>query len=157
MNKFKASFRFYEKAAPYPGFCLRCGTGERLWQLGEIRGTTMAAYYCDPCLVETAEYSGMVQKHVYENETAELKNKVNELEAQLGAAPKLLKELSENVNSILGEFVTTLASVASSSSAAGPKGNKANTGSVKAKSGSAAEAGQGKVEGAEPGSEPAGE
>lgn len=157
MDKFKASFRFYEKAAPFPGYCFRCGTSDKLWHLGEVRGTNMAAFYCDGCLCELARYTGMVDKHIHENATSELTNKVEQLEAQLSAAPKLLKELSNNVNSILGEFVTSLAGVASSSGTSGAKGNKASTRSTKADAGASSEAGEGASESAEPSVESAGE
>lgn len=156
MDKFKASFRFYEGAAPFPGTCLRCGTTSKLWHLGEIPATNMAAYYCDRCLVEIAMFTGMVQKNTYESETAELTNEIKSLEAQLAAAPQLLKELSANVNNILGDFVTTLAGIASNNLPASGKGNKANTGGTKGKSGSTAEAGQGKSEGSEPSTQSSG-
>jgi hypothetical protein len=153
MNKFKATFRFYEGAAPFPGTCLRCGTTNKLWHLGEIPATNMACYYCDRCLVEIAMFTGMVRKEDYDSETTKLEETVTDLEAQLSSAPLLLKELSENVNNILSDFVTSLASVASNDLSTSGKSDKADTGSVEGKHGATAEAGQGKSKGTKPSSE----
>lgn len=152
MDKFKASFRFYDKAAPYPGMCLRCGTSDKLWQLGEIRGTNMAAYYCDGCLVELALYSGMVTGTSYAELNSAKQTKIDELQAQVDAAPKLLKELSHNVNGILSEFAIALADVASSAVSSNSKTGKTDAGIAEADNGATAEAGQGKKPSAKSGS-----
>lgn len=157
MDKFKASFRFYDKAAPYPGFCLRCSATEKLWHLGEIRGTNMAAYYCDDCLVEIAMFSGMVTGKSYAELNSVKTQQIDELTAQVEAAPKLLKELSHNVNSILSEFAIALADVASSSVPSNSKASKANAGVAEADDGVAAEAGQGKKQSSKPSTESASE
>jgi hypothetical protein len=109
MNKFKASFRFYEGAAPFPGTCLRCGTTSKLWQLGEIPATNMACYYCDRCLVEIASFAGMVTGESFAVLNEVKTERIDMLEAQLSAAPVLLKELSNNVNSILSDFAASMA------------------------------------------------
>ena len=156
MDKFKASFRFYEKAAPYPGMCLRCGTSDKLWQLGEIRGTTMAAYYCDGCLTELAMFTGMVTGKSYAELSATKQTKIDELQAQVDAAPKLLKELSNNVNGILSDFAIALADVASSAVSSNSKASEANPPFATADDGATAEAGQGKKPSAKSGSESSG-
>lgn len=129
MDKFSASFRFYEAGAPYPGICLKCGAGSKLWDLGRnISGTNMGAYYCDGCLVELATYTGMVQKDVFSNTITKIQEDLDKTKAQLEVAPKLIKELTHDITSILGEFVSNLASVPSSNKSVQPKGAKANTG-----------------------------
>lgn len=129
MDKFQVSFRFYEAGAPYPGICLRCGAGSRLWDLGRsISGTNMGAYYCDGCLVELASFTGMVQRDVFSNTVTKIEEDLNKTKAQLEAAPKLIKELTHDITSILGEFVSNLASVSSSNKPVQPQGTKADIG-----------------------------
>ena len=36
MNKFKNTFRFYEKAAPFPGQCVFSGETTNLWEVGSM-------------------------------------------------------------------------------------------------------------------------
>ena len=129
MDKFKASFRFYDKGAPYPGICLKCSSGSRLWDLGRnIAGTNMGAYYCDSCLVELASFAGMIQKQVFTETVTKIEEDLNKTKAQLEVAPKLIKELTHDVTSLLGEFISNLASVSGSNKPVQPKGTKADIG-----------------------------
>lgn len=131
MDKFKASFRFYEQGAPYPGICLRCSAGSKLWDLGRnIPGTNLGAYYCDGCLVELASYTGLVSKSTFEDKIKAIDAELNAAKAQLEAAPSLIKELTHNVTSLLSEFVTSLASVSSTNKPVQPESDKADAGSV---------------------------
>ena len=129
MNKFNASYRFYEQGAPYPGMCLRCGAGSKLWDLGRnIPGTNMGAYYCDGCLVELATFTGMASKEAHEGTVSKLTTALETANAQLEVAPSLVKELTHNVQSLLSEFVLNLASGASTSKPVQPKGDQADAG-----------------------------
>lgn len=111
MNVFNKSYRFYQAGAPFPGVCLACSNVNNLWDMGMISGTNRGAYLCDTCLQDLALFAGFVLKAVYEKETAELSNKVKILSNQIEVAPKLIKELTHDIHSILGNFVTSLASV----------------------------------------------
>jgi hypothetical protein len=129
MDKFKASFRFYEQGAPYPGMCLRCGAGSRLWDLGRnIPGTNMGAYYCDGCLVELASFTGMASKDVHEGTVSKLTTELEIANAQLQVAPTLVKELTHNVQSLLSNFIVNLASGTSASKPVQPEGIEADSG-----------------------------
>ena len=129
MDKFKASFRFYEQAAPYPGICLRCGAGSKLWDLGRnIPGTNMGAYYCDGCLVELASFTGMASKEVHESAVSKLTTELEEAKAQLAVAPSLVKELTQNVQSLLSDFIVDLASSASPRKPIQSESDQADTG-----------------------------
>lgn len=129
MDKFSASYRFYEQGAPYPGMCLRCGAGSKLWDLGRnIPGTNMGAYYCDGCLVELATFTGMASKEAHEGTVSKLTTALETANAQLAVAPSLVKELTHNVQSLLSEFVLNLASSASPSKPVQPKGDQADAG-----------------------------
>lgn len=150
MNKFKASFRFYEGAAPFPGTCLRCGTTSKLWQLGEIPATNMACYYCDRCLVEIASYAGMVTSQSFAMMNEVKSERIAQLEAQIDAAPKLLKEISQNVNSILGDLVTSLANIASSAVPVNQQASEADAPVSASKPGTPVEAGSGEGKGTKP-------
>jgi hypothetical protein len=127
-NIFDRSYRFYEAGAPFPGVCLACSNVNKLWDIGIINGTNRGAYLCDMCLQDLALFAGFVLKAVYEKDTSELKAEVAKLEDQIEASPRLIKELTQNVNSLLGEFVTSLASVASTNKPVQPESNKANAG-----------------------------
>ena len=129
MEVFNASFRFYEAGAPYPGICLKCGAGSKLWDLGRnIPGTNMGAYYCDGCLVELATFTGMASKEAHEGTVSKLTTALETANAQLEVAPSLVKELTHNVQSLLSEFVLNLASSASPSKPVQPKGVEADSG-----------------------------
>jgi hypothetical protein len=131
MDKFNASFRFYEQGAPYPGMCLRCSAGSKLWDLGRnIPGTNMGAYYCDGCLVELATFTGMASKEAHEGTVSKLTTALETANAQLEVAPSLVKELTHNVQSLLSEFVLNLASGASPSKPVQPKGDQADAGDI---------------------------
>jgi hypothetical protein len=155
MNKFKSSFRFYEKAAPFPGQCVFSGETNNLWEVGSmvIQGQGVPVLLSDRVLIELATSAGFVTKKEHETAVAEQAEIIAKQAAQLEEAPKLLKELSENVNNVLSDFVTTLAGVASNNVPNGDKGSKASTGGSKAKSGASDKAGQGEKQGAEPSSE----
>lgn len=127
-NIFDRSYRFYEAGAPFPGVCLACSNVNKLWDLGMISGTNRGAYLCDMCLQDLALFAGFILKAVYEKETSELKAEVAKLEDQIQASPRLIKELTHNVNSLLGEFITNLASVASPSKPVQSEGNQADAG-----------------------------
>jgi hypothetical protein len=127
-NIFDRSYRFYEAGAPFPGVCLACSNVNKLWDLGMISGTNRGAYLCDMCLQDLALFAGFVLKAVYEKDTSELKAEVSKLENQIQASPRLIKELTHNVNSLLGEFVASLASVASPSKPVQSESNQADAG-----------------------------
>lgn len=136
MDKFKASFRFYEQGAPYPGMCLRCSAGSKLWDLGRnIPGTNMAAYYCDGCLVELASFTGMASKAHFESEVTRINNELEAAKGQLEAAPRLIKELTHNVQSLLSNFVLDLASNSKPSKPVQPESIEANSGSAEGNDG----------------------
>jgi hypothetical protein len=136
MDKFTASFRFYEQGAPYPGMCLKCSAGSKLWDLGRnIPGTNMGAYYCDGCLVELATFTGMVQKDVFSNTITKIEEDLSKAKAELEAAPQLIKELTHNVQSLLSNFVLNLASSSSVNKPIQPESIEANSGSVEGNDG----------------------
>lgn len=150
MNKFKASFRFYEKAAPFPGQCVFSGQTTNLWEVGSmvIQGEAVPILLSDRVLVELAVSSGFVTKQDHDKIVTEQAEVIAKQTEQLQAAPKLLKELSENVNSVLSSFVTTLAGVASHDVPNGNQGSKASLGGPQAKSGTSDKAGEGKKQSA---------
>jgi hypothetical protein len=129
MNNFNASFRFYEQGAPYPGMCLRCSAGSKLWDLGRnMPGTNMGAYYCDGCLVELATFTGMASKEAHEGAVSKLTTALETANAQLEVAPSLVKELTHNVQSLLSEFILNLASGTGPSKPVQSKGDQADAG-----------------------------
>jgi hypothetical protein len=130
MNVFNKSYRFYQAGAPYPGVCLACSNVNNLWDLGMISGTNRGAYLCDTCLQDLALFAGFVLKAVHEKTTDELTTKIKTMTSQVEAAPKLIKELTHDITSILGNFVTSLASVTIPSKPVQPESPKADAGST---------------------------
>lgn len=128
MSKFGIDVRFYEKGAPYPGFCLRCSVTDNLYDLGMIRGTNMGAYLCKNCLAEVALFDGFIRGERYAEEVAALTNQINDLKAQLSAVPNLLKEFQNEYTDLVTEFVTSVAAVSAPSEPVQPKSAKAGTG-----------------------------
>jgi hypothetical protein len=82
--------------------------------------------------------------------------RINELEAQLSAAPELLKELSHNVNTILSDFAASMAHVASSALPTNVKTIEADNPGPAADNGASVEAGQGTGQGSKPSSKSSG-
>jgi hypothetical protein len=151
MDKFKASFRFYEQGAPYPGMCLRCSAGSKLWDLGRnIPGTNMGAYYCDGCLIELASFTGMASKSHFENEINRINNELIESKRQLETAPQLIKELTHNVQSLLSNFVLNLASSSKPSKPVQPESIEADSGSAEGNNGEPGESIKGSAKATKP-------
>ena len=156
MDKFKASFRFYAQGAPYPGICLRCSAGSKLWDLGRnIPGTNMAAYYCDGCLVELATFTGMKPKDKFEAEVNRISTELAKSQEQLKVVPKLIEELTRNVSNLFSEFVTDLASVSTTNNPVQPKGDQADTGKSAKNTKKSTGNGEGSAEADEPSSKSA--
>jgi hypothetical protein len=95
-----------------------------------ISGTNRGAYLCDTCLQDLALFAGFVLKGVYEKETSDLRTKIEIANSQIDAAPKLIKELTHDITSLLGNFVTSLAGVSVPSKPVQPQSVEANTGST---------------------------
>jgi hypothetical protein len=150
MNVFNKSYRFYQAGAPYPGVCLACSNVNNLWDLGVISGTNRGAYLCDTCLQDLALYAGFVLKAVHEKETTELTTKIKTLSSQVEAAPKLIKELTNDINSILGDFITSLASVTSTSKPVQPESVEANIGDAKGVAGATKKSSEGSAKTSKP-------
>lgn len=159
MSNFGVTFRFYENGAPFPGQCVFSGQITNLWEVGSmvVQGSPVPVLLADRVLVELANYAGFVSKEQHEKVVTEQAEVIAKQAAQLEAAPKLLKELTTDVNNILSNFVTDLAGLASGSVSNGSEGSEANTGGTEAKPGSTAKTGQGKSKSAKPSSESAGE
>ena len=153
MNVFNKSYRFYQAGAPYPGVCLACSNVNNLWDLGVISGTNRGAYLCDTCLQDLALFAGFVLKTVYEKETTDLRTKIEIANNQIEAAPKLIKELTHDLTSILGNFVTSLASVTVSSKPVQLESSKANAGSAEQLSGSSKKSSSGSAKTSKPSTE----
>lgn len=153
MSKIETSFRYYEKAAPYPGMCLRCSTTSKLWDLGRsIPGTNMGAYYCDHCLTELAFYAGFIFKATYEDKVGEMETEIKDLEAKVQKTPDLIKKVSHDINNIFGDFVTNLAAINDASDPVQPESPKADAGDTKADDGKPKGSGQGKSSASKPSS-----
>jgi hypothetical protein len=95
-----------------------------------ISGTNRGAYLCDTCLQDLALFAGFVLKAVHEKKTAELTTKIETMNSQIEAAPKLIKELTHDITSLLGNFVTSLASVTIPSKPIQSESAKADAGSA---------------------------
>ena len=59
-----------------------------------ISGTNRGAYLCDTCLQDLALYAGFVLEVVHKKTTDDLTTKIEIMNRQVQAAPKLIKELT---------------------------------------------------------------
>ena len=154
MNIFNKSYRFYEAGAPHPGVCIACSNINNLWDIGVISGTNRGAYLCDVCLQDLALFAGFVLNTVHEKETTELLTKIEIANNQIQAAPSLIKELTHDITSLLGNFVTSLASVSISSKPVQSESSKADTGSDEQVAGVTKRSSKGSAKTSKPSAEP---
>lgn len=127
MSKFGISVRFYEKGAPYPGFCLRCSVTDNLYDLGMVRGTNMGAYLCKNCLAEVAIFDGFVRGERFAEEVGSLTNQIKDLKAQLAVVPSKLKDFQNEYTALVTEFVTSVAAVSAPSEPVQPESDQTNS------------------------------
>lgn len=132
VNVFDRSYRFYQTGAPYPGICLTCSNTTNLWDLGVAKLQNQSAYLCDTCLKDLALYAGFVLKTTHETAINQLDEENITLKNQLEAAPNLVKGLTHDINSILSDFIGSLAAITATNKPVQPKGDQANTGSAEA-------------------------
>ena len=125
MSKFDSHFIFHENGGPFPGTCIRCGAIKRLWNVGMIPASNMAALICDTCLTELATFAGFVTGQAYADLNATKTAIIDKQQAQIDVTPTLLEKFSNDVTNIIGEFVTGLAGVNVPSKPIQPKGNQA--------------------------------
>ena len=155
MNVFNKSYRFYQAGAPYPGVCITCSNVNNLWDIGVIGGTNRGAYFCDTCLQDLALFAGFVLEAVHKKTTDDLTTKIETMNSQIQAAPKLIKELTHDITSLLGNFVTSLASVTIPSKPVQPESPKADAGSAEGITGSAKKSSKGSAKTSQPSTESA--
>lgn len=128
MSKFDSHFIFHADGGPFPGTCIRCGAISKLWNIGMIPASNMTALVCNTCLTELAVFAGFVTGESYASLNASKDSVIEKYKAEISAAPKLMEKFSNDVNNLISEFVTGLASVAPASKPVQPKGNQANVG-----------------------------
>lgn len=151
-----AHFRFYEKGAPFPGYCAFSGERTNLWEIGNmtVQGQPITVLLSDRVLVELATQAGFVTSKTYAETRSVLSEKNKILEAQVNATPELLRKFQHDISNLIGDFVTGLASVTSTDNAVQLKSDQAeparNHPSVRAKR----ESGEGKKQTSQPSSEP---
>lgn len=118
-----------------------------------FQGQVLPVLLSDRVLQELATSAGFVEKRKYDELKSEMAEKFAKQEAQILVAPNLIKEFLNDVNSIIGNFVTSLASVDISDKPVQPEGDQADSGSIAAKPGSSPKGGKGKKQTSEPGDE----
>jgi hypothetical protein len=102
---------FYVDKQPY-GLCLRCTRSENLWIVADLLpGSELTGFLCNYCLTELATFAGFVIGEEHESTVNKLHQIIKEQEAQIEKIPNLLEGLTSNVNTLISDFVTDLASV----------------------------------------------
>lgn len=148
-------FTFHTTGAPFPGTCIFSGDNKDLWQIGNMtfQGDTLPVLLSDRVLQELAKFAGFVEKREYDELKSELTATIEKQQAQVEAIPNLTKEFLNDINGIISNFVTSVASVDVSNQPVQSEGDQADTGSIAAKSGSSSKSGKGKKQAAESGDE----
>jgi len=155
----KKHFRFYPKAAPFPGTCVFSGETKNLWEIGSmtVQGQPLTVLLSDRVLGELAFTAGFVSGKSFAELNASLTEKIKFQEAQIQQTPNLIKELQNGFNDLFSNFVTGLASVSVSSEPVQPESAEASTGGTDSSTGAKRKGGARKVEDSEPSDEPSGE
>lgn len=150
-----AHFRFYANGAPFPGNCVFSGDTKNLWEIGSmtVQGQPLTILLSDRVLQELATQAGFIDKQKYVELEADTKAKFEKQQAQIEATPNLIKEFLNDINGIIGNFVTSLASVDVSDKSVQSQSDQADSGSAAAKSGSSPKGGKGKKQTSESGDE----
>lgn len=148
-------FRFYANGAPFPATCVFSGDTKDLWEIGSmtVQGQPLTVLLSDRVLHELAAQAGFIEKQKYVDLETEMTAKFAKQEAQIEVTPNLIKEFLNDINGIIGNFVTSLASVDVSDKSVQSQSNQADAGSTAAKSGSSPKGGKGKKQTSESGDE----
>jgi cobalamin biosynthesis Mg chelatase CobN len=148
-------FRFHSNGAPFPGTCVFSGANRDLWEIGSmtVQGQVLPVLLSDRVLQELATHAGFIEKRKYDEVVAENKATIAKQQAQIEATPNLIKEFLNDVNVVIGNFVTSLASVDVSDKPVQSEGNQADTGSSAAEPGSSPKGGKGKKQTSQPSDE----
>ena len=150
-------FRFYSNGAPFPGTCVFSGANRDLWEIGSMtmQGQVLPVLLSDRVLQELASFAGFIEKREYEKLKSELTATIEKQKAQIQAGPKLTEEFLNDINVVISNFVTSLASVDVPDQPVQPEGTQADAGEPAAESGSGAKSGKRKKQTSEPSSESA--
>jgi hypothetical protein len=152
-----AHFRFYTNGAPFPGTCVFSGENRNLWEVGNmtVQGQVLPVLLSDRVLQELAAQAGFVTSKSYAELNSTLTEKINTQKAQLDVAPQFLKRFQHDINNLIGEFVTGLASVTPTNKPVQPKGDQADTGDADTSAKSQHPSGKGKSQASKSSAEPA--
>ena len=154
MSKFDSHFIFHADGGPFPGTCIRCGAISKLWNIGMIPASNMTALVCNTCLTELAVFAGFVTGESYASLNASKDSVIEKYKAEISAAPKLMEKFSNDVNNLISEFVTGLASVAPASKPVQPKSNQAHAGKPAEEPGASYQGGRDKIRATKSSTEP---
>lgn len=154
MSKFDSHFIFHAHGGPFPGTCIRCGAIEKLWDIGYIPAGSMTALFCDRCLTELAVFAGFVTGESYASLSASKDAIIEKQKAELSATPQLMEKFSNDVNNLISEFVTGLASVTPARKPVQPKSHQAGPGKPTEDHGVSHQGGSGKIRITKSGTEP---
>jgi len=115
---------------PYSN-CQRCNTAEDLYIVSpNIPDSDMGGFLCARCLEELAIFAGYVKGETHANVVKDLNDLIVEQNHQIEEIPNLMKEVTNGVNSILADFIVSVASITSIDKPVQPENSKANTGNA---------------------------
>lgn len=121
---------------PYSN-CQRCNTAEDLYIVSPtIPQSDMGGFICVKCLEELAIFAGYVKGEAHANVVKDLNDLIVEQNHKIEELPNLMKEVTDGVNSILADFILSVASITGVNKPVQSKGSKADDRSVKPISGS---------------------
>jgi len=110
-------FNYFANGGPFPGTCLSCGNNKKLYDLGKDEQTNASYLLCTRCVGELATTTGYMLREVAMRENDHLKAHNKELEAQLKAVPAQVEGLIDGIRNNVANFVLTVSSSDSASSA----------------------------------------
>jgi hypothetical protein len=121
---------------PYTA-CQRCNTVEDVYIVAPvIPESDVGGFLCPNCLGELAVFAGYVSREKHDSIVDELEKTVYDQQAKIDQIPNLMEKVIDGANSLLADFVVSVASITSADKPVQPKGSKANTPDVDHNTGS---------------------
>jgi hypothetical protein len=125
---------FFHKITRLPySNCQRCNTIEDLYIVSPvIPQSDIGGFICVKCLEELAIFAGYVKGEAHDSVVKDLNDVIVEQNHKIEELPNLMKEVTNGVNSILADFILSVASITSTGKHIQPEGSKADTGDIEA-------------------------
>jgi hypothetical protein len=106
---------------PYTA-CQRCNTNEDVYIVAPvIPESDVGGFLCPNCLSELAIFAGYVKGETHNSLVEELEKALADQQAKINEIPNLMEKVIDGANSLLADFVVSVASITSVDQPVQPK------------------------------------